>query len=123
MGKYKNISIGVETSSKVIGYFVCNDFGEVFCSKDAIVIAGSEKLMREHIGKDEMLVNGVEIKKVRFGEIMQGIKEGVEHAFDREAYGRFFQLAKANGLPDPDDGFLQEPETEAGFIMVKLGNL
>ena len=41
MGKYKNISIGVETSSKVIGYFVCNDFGEVFCSKDAVVIAGS----------------------------------------------------------------------------------
>ena len=43
MGRYKNISIGVEISSKVIGYFACNDFGEVFCSYlgISILVSGS----------------------------------------------------------------------------------
>ena len=37
-----------ETGFKVVGYFAYNDFGEVFCSEDACIVAGSEELMKKY---------------------------------------------------------------------------
>lgn len=119
MGECKAIPICMEASSKVIGYFAYNDFGEIFCSEDACIVAGSEELMREYFRKKKSNIDGVVIKKIRFGEIIDGMREAVEYAFDRESYDRFLPLAKANGLPS-DDRFLQELATEMNFIMVKL---
>lgn len=121
MSKYKSVPIHVETSSKVIGYFAYNDFGEVFCSEDACIVAGSEELIREYFEDKQSSIDGVVIKKIRFGEIMDGMRERVEYAFDREAYSRFFPLAKGSGLSD--NGFLQEPADEVNFVMVKLAGL
>ena len=117
MGKYKDVPICAKTESKVIGYFAYNNFGEIFCSEDACIVAGSEELMREYFGNEKRSVDEV-IRKIRFGEIMDNMREGVEYAFDRESYGRFSPLAKASGLSD--DGFLQEPKKGMNFIMVKL---
>lgn len=111
--------IRTESGSKVIGYFAYNDFGEIFCSEDACIVAGSEELMREYFRKKKSSVDGVVIKKIRFVEIIDGMGEEVEYAFDREAYDRFLLLAKANDLLS-DDRFLQEPATELDFIIVKL---
>jgi hypothetical protein len=62
------------------------------------------------------------IKKTRFGEIINGMKQGGAYAFDQEAYNNFLSFAKLNkieGLPD-NNGFLDKSEVGLNFIRIQL---
>lgn len=89
----------ISESTKVIGYFSHTD-ENVFCDGDACIIAGSEELMKGYLrnlsGNDERDV----IQKVRFGEVLEGLRLGGAYAFDEESYGRFFHLANRNKVKD-----------------------
>jgi len=70
-------------NTKVIGFFAYASPSEVVCTDGAAcVIAGSQKT-RKHT-----------IKKTRFGEIIQGMQLGAAYAFDKDAYNRFYPLAR-----------------------------
>ncbi len=96
--------------NKVIGYFAFMSSGQVACDGPSCLILSSEKDLRKYLSfsypKD---IDRFTIKKTRFGEIMKGLSLGAPYAFDREAYRRFYPLAKKVGyaldqakFPDQD---------------------
>jgi hypothetical protein len=113
----------IEKNSKVVGYFSYDSSGKVFCAEGVCIVAGSEELTKTYLRKmtsknpDRLI-----IKKIRFGEIMHDMQEGVKYSFDKEAYNRFLPLAKANGIENllSGDVFLNEPSTGLDFITVGL---
>jgi hypothetical protein len=116
------IPINIKEASKVVGYFSYTNSGVVFCDGDACVIAGSEELMKSYLLKIPTGDSRDIIKKTRFGEIINGMKQGGAYAFDKESYDKFLFLAKLNeidGLPS-NSGFLDKPEEELNFIRIQL---
>jgi hypothetical protein len=93
--------INASIAHKVVGYFSYSDEGSVFCDDDACIIAGTDGLMHSYIKR--MLSKhekpGV-VKKIRFGEIVNGLQLGGAYAFDKEAYVVFFSLAIQYGITD-----------------------
>ncbi len=59
------------------------------------------------------------IRKTRFGDIMKGMSLGGAYAFDEEAYGRFYPLAKEAELPVPGADFRATTAGEIKFMTVK----
>jgi hypothetical protein len=110
-------------ATKVIGYFSCTNSGEVCCDGDACVIAGTEEKMRDYI--INRLEKGAEkdiIKKTRFGEIVNRMRQGRAYAFDEESYNNFYDLAVINGitgLPDKKK-FLEDQAAEMSFVRIQL---
>lgn len=103
----------ISESSKVIGYF--SHTGEnVFCDGDACIVAGSEELMKGYLrnlsGNDGRDV----IKKVRFGEVLEGLRLGGAYAFDEGSYRRFLHLANRNKV---EDVLTKEPVPESASAM------
>ncbi len=89
----------MDRDSKVIGYFAYAPSAEVICTGDACVIAGSYSAMKEYIFEVDPDGQGSDkIKKTRFGEIVKGLRLGAAYAFDEESYGRFYPLAKQEGI-------------------------
>lgn len=73
----------LKKGSKVIGYFSYTNAGHVCCDGDACVIAGSLEAMEGYV--EELPSNNNEknmIKKTRFSEIIEGLKQGGAYAFD-----------------------------------------
>ena len=105
--------------SKVIGVFAYRSRSEVICTDvDACVIAGSEEAMRHHYeSTHSRRSDELTIRKTRFGEIVQGMMAGAAYAFDRDAYSRFYPLAKDLGLPVEPAEFTNE----CRFFVVRLG--
>jgi len=61
------------------------------------------------------------IKKTRFGEIINGLRQGGAYAFDQEAYGRFLPLAQLNGMNGLDVlRKVKEIEHDLKVIMVTV---
>ncbi len=115
----------VKEASKVVGCFSYTNSGVVFCDGDACVIAGSEELMKSYLLKIPTGDSKDIIKKTRFGEIINGMKQGGAYAFDKESYDRFLSFAKLNeidGLPS-NDGFLDKSEIKLSFIRIQLTGL
>lgn len=110
-------------SHKVIGYFSYSLTGDVLCDGDACIIAGTEELIQFY---QINIVNHNKqdiVKKTRFSEIIKGLECGAAYAFDKEAYTRFFPLAKQyglNDLPEPDNFFSQESTTGLHFIRIQV---
>lgn len=102
----------LKEGSKVIGYFSYTDAGHVFCDGDACMVAGSSESMKSYFEKDASNTNEKDfIKKMRFGELIEGLSQGGAYAFDEEAYTRFYHHARNNnmeGLP-PKEIFSESP--------------
>jgi hypothetical protein len=86
--------------TQVVGYFaVRRGTAHVVCDGDACVIAGSQKEMNRYIfalaRKNPI---DFDVKKTRYGEILQGLHMGGVYTFDKRAYQRFYPIAKADGL-------------------------
>lgn len=89
----------ISESSKVIGYF--SHAGEnVFCDGDACIVAGSEELMKGYLRNLSGNDGRDCIRKVRFGEVLEGLRLGGAYAFDEESYRRFLHLANRNKVKD-----------------------
>lgn len=88
-----------DKESKVIG-FIAQRKGTVdlLCDGDSAVVAGSEKKIREYIstfmGRSD---SNYEIKKARYGHILQCLKLGAAYSFDEESYDRFYPLVIQEG--------------------------
>lgn len=85
---------------RIIGYFAYTRSGSVFCEGDACVIADSEELMKTYLSKMPLQERGEDfiIKKTRFGEVINGLKQRGPYAFDEGSYKRFLNLAELNGM-------------------------
>ena len=110
--------------SKVIGYFSYSSPTEIVCTGNACVISGSNKAMRDYIDEvDPTGQKGNTIKKTRFGEILRGLKLGAAYAFDEESYGRFYPLARQEGLPVEEADFEKQRANNFRFFTVQLKSL
>jgi|APIni6443716594_1056825.scaffolds.fasta_scaffold1564007_1 hypothetical protein len=87
------------TDLKVIGYIASESRIKVICTDvDACLIAGSEKDMNRYLIELEADTSVLTIRKIRFGDIIKGMKLGGKYAFDKISYERFFPLGKQLGL-------------------------
>lgn len=59
----------------------------------------------------------------RFGEIMRGLQLGAAYAFDKESYGRFYPLARKEGLPVAEGDFKEQKSKDFWFFTVQLRSL
>lgn len=89
-----------DKEGKVIG-FIAQRKGtiDLLCDGDSAVVAGSEKRMKTYLsdslGRSDA---DYEIKKARYGNILQCLKLGAAYSFNEEAYGRFYRLAIQEGM-------------------------
>jgi len=107
----------LKEKSRVIGYFAYTEDGHVLCDGDACIIAGSEESMKSYLEEPSASrVKKFTVRKTRFGEIIDGIVQGGIYAFDSEAYPRFFQYLKVNGLSDFPSDIPSGPEGTNHFV-------
>jgi len=107
--------------SKIIGYFAYALPTEVVCTGEACVISGSQLAMQEYISEiDPDRRKRRTIKKTRFGEIIKGLLLGAAYAFDEEAYGRFYPLARQEGLGVVEADFKKHQDEGLRFFIVQL---
>ena len=88
-----------DKESKVMG-FVAQRKGTIslLCDGDSAVVAGSEKKIRDYISTSVGHSDSdYEIKKARYGHILQCLKIGAAYSFDEESYDRFYPLAIQEG--------------------------
>jgi hypothetical protein len=115
-------SKGIKEVSKVVGYFSYSHSGDVLCEGDACIIAGTEERMRLYIKRVSKKGERDTIKKTRFGEIMNGLRQGGAYAFDEESYSRFFDLAKINGMdffPAKEEFLKNRPADGIQFVIIR----
>jgi hypothetical protein len=106
---------------KVIGYFAYNSPTEVICTGEACVISGSYSAMQAYLS--EINPEGPstsQIKKTRFGEIVNGLRLGAAYAFDEEAYQRFYPLAKQIGIAVAEADFAEKRANGLRFLIIQL---
>src|SRR3990167_11278923 len=115
------IPTSVKESSKVMGYFAYTKSGHVICDGDACIISGSEKQMQFYLDKMSSSNEKEIIKKTRFGEIINGLRQGGAYAFDQEAYERFLPLVQLNGMNGlPGSDFFSQPSpTDMHFLRIQ----
>jgi len=88
------------TDTKVVGFLAYINKETPLCSGDACVISSSEEEMYQYaLGVNAEQIDLIKIRKVRFGDIFNGLQRGGAYAFNKESYERFFPLAKQKGLP------------------------
>lgn len=110
----------IRASHKIVGYFSYTDTGEVFCDGDACIIAGSEAKMQSYLEQMPKGDGRDIIKKTRFGEVIEGLRQGGAYAFDEKAYAIFAEYAKQNNMMSPSwqDQITDSPE-EMRFIRIQ----
>ena len=89
----------------LIGYLAAFSRYELLCDGDACVIAGSEAKLKDYLAVNHPArPMRYEIKKVRFEELLRGLRAGGAYAFDEEAYNRFYpQAQRAGWAVGPED--------------------
>jgi len=103
---------------KVVGYFAIRiGTPGIVCDGDACVIAGSQKALNRYI---EKLIGqntaDYQIRKTRYGEILQGMRMGGVYTFDRKAYKKFLPLAKADGMPLAEFQIKEDPKPHENTV-------
>ena len=100
-----------DRQSKVIGYCVHYESGGVLCTEQtAYLIAGSHSAIQKYLLEmGQVEEQNYTIRKTRFGEIIEGMVRGESYSFDEESYGRFWPLAKAEGLDIDPSAFQKNP--------------
>ena len=117
------IPTSIKKASKVIGCFSYSSNNTVFCDGDACIIAGSEKSMKAYLQGVPNDGSRDIIKKTRFGEIIEGLRQRGAYAFDEEAYTRFVQYATYNGMDCSswEDGLTDLPSSTQ-FMRIQLAD-
>lgn len=108
----------IKAGSKVIGYFSYTVDGHVFCDGEACVIAGSSADMQAYLQQlpTDSRQNDL-IRKTRFGDIIEGMRQGGAYAFDEAAYERFSHQANINGMEGlPAKGVFLEQSDQPGAM-------
>jgi len=96
---------------KVIGYLAYITKTQLICDGDSCIIAGSELKMKSYIRqRNPELLKKVKIAKARFNRIKTALDFGAAYSFDREAYERFYPLARQTGMNvGPEDFSIPTP--------------
>ncbi len=112
--------MSADDESKVIGYFAFVPPVDVLCEGDACVIAGSESSIKEYLSSMAAdSTSRYQIRKTRFGEILQGMKRGAPYAFDAASYNRFFPIANKYGFSLKEEDFSVPTETGHHFVLIR----
>ena len=94
----------------LIGYLAAFSRYELLCDGDACIIAGSEAKLKDYLAVNiAALPKRYEIKKVRFDDLLRGLRAGGAYAFDEEAYQRFYPQAQRAGLKVGPEDFSTPP--------------
>jgi len=107
-------------NNKIIGYFGYSPPANVVCDGNACLIAGSETAFKQymklakHPHSDKVI-----IKKTSFVEVSRGLSMGAPYSFDKEAYDRFYPLAKKAGLDVAKTDFKAEADGEIKFMTLR----
>ncbi len=85
--------------SKVIGFIAqIKGSNNLLCDGDSAVVAGSGNKMEEYfVSLMGQKKDAYEIKKARYGLILQCLHMGAAYSFDEKSYNRFYLLAKQEG--------------------------
>ena len=88
-----------DKESKIIGFIAQRKNSiDLLCDGESAVVAGSEKKMESYLtnsfGNE---IAKYEIKKARYGHVLQCLKLGAAYSFDEESYRRFYPLAIQEG--------------------------
>lgn len=106
---------------KVIGSFGYLPPAKVVCDGDSCIIAGSEVAFKRYLKKANYPKSDkVIIKKTRFIEVLRGLSLCAPYSFDKEAYHRFYPLAKKAGFNVSMANFKAEPDGEIEFMTIRL---
>jgi len=105
----------------VVGYFAYFSPMQVVCTDvDACVVSGSSKAMEDYLAEIDARGGArVTVKKMRFGEILQGLRIGAAYAFDKESYARFYPLALEAGIPVAAADFDEQRHQRRRFFTVR----
>ncbi|MBF0584435.1 MAG: hypothetical protein HQL80_09400 [Magnetococcales bacterium] len=88
-----------DRDSKVIGYYAQFPNREVLCTMyGAYIISGSLEVIQNHVLRFGDKPEEMTFKKMRFGEILKGLRLGAEYSFDEDSYKRFRPLAKLENV-------------------------
>ena len=89
-----------------------------------MIIMSSEGQFKEELKKmAPHRMDDIVIKKVKYGEIQEGLELGGIYAFSKDSYDRFYPIGKANklGLPHPDEQDWTEKEGEGyRFLHIRI---
>jgi hypothetical protein len=92
--------LAADRASRVLGYVA---FGpgatNILCDGDSCIVAGSERLLRAYITafapQDGVTMD---LRKARYGQVLQAMRLGGAYSFDSESYARFAPLARVDGI-------------------------
>ena len=94
----------------LIGYLAAFSRYALLCDGDACIITGSEARLKDYLAANRAALPArYEVKKVRFDELLTGIRAGLGYAFDEEAYNRFYPQAQRAGLKVGPEDFSTPP--------------
>ncbi len=93
-----------QETKRIIGYFAFRGL-EAVCDGDACVIAGSSEKMAQMIECRLGKAKEYTIRATSYSEIWSGMQQGAAYCFDEGAYGVFFPMAQARGLPLGEEDF------------------
>lgn len=110
-----------QDKTRVVGVYAYSEPGKVLRYQDACVVAESGDAIKIYIASlAGTRAAAMRVSKLRFGEIRDGLDSGAAYAFDREAYARFYTLARRAGIDDLA-GFPQTSAEEFDLMRVELG--
>lgn len=94
---------------KIIGFFGYLPPSNIVRDYDACIIAGSDAAFKKYLQlANHPLPAKVIIMKTRFIDVLRGLSLGAPYSFDKEAYTRFYPLAKKAGFDAAEANFKTE---------------
>lgn len=104
-----------------IGYLANVPPSKVVCVDNACLVTGSSEAMRQFVATvDPDLKNSVKILKTSFGDVLRALHGGGAYAFDKQAYSRFYPLARREGLDVKDVDFEDIKKQGFSFVTVRI---
>jgi lipoate-protein ligase A len=109
---------------KVIGYAAALRRDRFFAHGGAMLLAGDENILRgciESTYKSKNAVSRYKIRKIRYGEIMLWLNNGIAISFDEITYNRFAEHAIEDGEKLKFSSFPQElKEKSSGVPVIRV---
>lgn len=113
--------VSADRDSKIIGYYALAGRKDIVCSGSGCFIAGSEASMREFVEEsDPVVARDISIHKIRFAEIVAGLKRGAPYSFEEASFARFYPLATEIRLPIPNLDFAEAHARGDRILTVRL---
>ena len=83
--------------TKVIGYFAVNNH-TVLCEGEACVITSNQSAMNRLLNDLPQESHPYEKRKTTLGQLIEGLSQGAEYAFDKDSYMSFKSLSEKHGF-------------------------